>query len=46
MNRRPLGSLLLSLAIPGFLQYKAAEGLSPATLNSYTVFVDSAECAC
>jgi site-specific recombinase XerD len=35
MNRRPSGSLLLSRAIPSFLQYKAAEGLSPTTLNSY-----------
>ena len=35
MNRRPSGSLLLSRAIQGFLQYKAAEGLSPNTLRSY-----------
>jgi hypothetical protein len=35
MNRRPSGSLLLSRAISGFLQYKAAEGLSPSTLQSY-----------
>ena len=35
MNRRPSGSLLLSKAITGFLQYKAAEGLSPSTLRSY-----------
>ncbi len=35
MNRRPSGSLLLSRAIPGFLQYKATEGLSPNTLQSY-----------
>ncbi len=35
MNRRPSGSLLLSKAISGFLQYKAAEGLSPNTLRSY-----------
>ena len=33
MNRRPSGSLLLSKAIAGFLQYKAAEGLSPNTLQ-------------
>lgn len=35
MNRRPSGSLLLSKAITGFIQYKAAEGLSPNTLTSY-----------
>ena len=35
MNRRPPGSLSLSKAIAGFLQYKAAEGLSPNTLQSY-----------
>ena len=35
MNRRPSGSLFLSRAIVGFLQYKAAEGLSPNTLCSY-----------
>ena len=35
MNRRPSGSLFLSKAITGFLQYKAAEGLSPNTLRSY-----------
>ena len=35
MNRRPSGSLSLSKAIIGFLQYKAAEGLSPTTLHSY-----------
>ena len=35
MNRRPSGSLSLSKAITGFLQYKAAEGLSPNTLHSY-----------
>lgn len=34
MNRRPPG-LLVSQAIPGFLQYKAAAGLSPRTLQSY-----------
>ncbi len=34
MNRRPSGSLLLSRAITGFLQYKAAEGLSPNTIHS------------
>ena len=34
MNRRSSGSLLLSKAISGFLQYKAAEGLSPNTLQS------------
>jgi integrase/recombinase XerD len=35
MKRRPQGSLSLSKAIPGFLQFKAAEGLSPNTLQSY-----------
>ena len=35
MNRRPSGSLFLSKAITGFMQYKAAEGLSPTTLRSY-----------
>ncbi len=35
MNRRPSGSLSLSKAIIGFLQYKTAEGLSPNTLHSY-----------
>ena len=35
MNRRPTGSLSLAKAISGFLQYKAAEGLSPNTLQSY-----------
>ena len=35
MNRRSQGSLPLSKAIAGFLQYKAAEGLSPNTLQSY-----------
>ena len=34
MNRRPSG-LKLDKAIPGFLQFKAAEGLSPRTLVSY-----------
>ena len=34
MNRRPSG-LQLSKAVVGFLQYKAAEGLSPTTLTSY-----------
>ena len=38
MNRRPTGSLSLSKAISGFLQYKAAEGLSPNTLNRYRDF--------
>ncbi len=35
MKLRTSGSLLLSKAIIGFLQYKAAEGLSPATISSY-----------
>ena len=34
MNRRPTGSLSLAKASTGFLQYKAAEGLSPNTLQS------------
>jgi site-specific recombinase XerD len=34
MNLRPQG-LRLSRAIPGFLQYKAAEALSPTTMRSY-----------
>ena len=34
MNRRPLG-LNVSKAIDGFLQYKAAEGVSNSTLNGY-----------
>lgn len=35
MKHRPQGSLVLSKAVTGFLQYKAAEGLSPNTLQSY-----------
>jgi integrase/recombinase XerD len=35
MNRKSSGSLPLSKAIEGFLQYKAAEGLSPNTLTNY-----------
>ena len=35
MNRRPSGSMTLSKATEGFLQYKAAEGLSPNTLQGY-----------
>lgn len=34
MNRRSSG-LQLSHAVVGFLQYKAAEGLSPNTLRNY-----------
>ncbi len=45
MNRRPSG-LQLSKALVGFLQYKAAEGLSPNTLCNYedhlTVWLDYA----
>jgi hypothetical protein len=33
MNRRSQG-FLLSKTIPGFLQYKSAEALSPRTLES------------
>jgi len=35
MNHTPSGSLLLSKAIPGFINYKTAEGLSPRTIDSY-----------
>jgi integrase/recombinase XerD len=35
MNHRPLGSLLLSKAIVGFINYKSAEGLSQRTIDSY-----------
>jgi integrase/recombinase XerD len=35
MNHRPLGSLLLSKAIVGFINYKSAEGLSQRTIESY-----------
>ncbi len=35
MNRRPTGSLSPAKASTGFLQYKAAEDLSPDTLNRY-----------
>ena len=45
MNHRPSG-LQLSKALVGFLQYKAAEGLSPNTLRTYkhhlTVWLDYA----
>lgn len=34
MNRRPPG-LSVAKALPGFLQYKSAEALSPRTLESY-----------
>ena len=42
MKRRPQGSLPLSKAIPGFLQYKAAEGLSPNTPCGYGQETDCA----
>jgi hypothetical protein len=35
MNCRPTGSLSLTKASTGFFQYKAAEGLSPNTLQSH-----------
>ena len=35
MNHRPSGSLPVSKAIEGFLNFKAAEGLSDRTLDSY-----------
>lgn len=35
MNRTSSGFLTLEKAIPGFLQYKQAEGLSPRTLTGY-----------
>ena len=38
MNRRPPSFLLVSQASEGFLQYKAAEGLSPRTLERYRDF--------
>ena len=34
MNRRPTG-LIISKAIPGFINYNSAEGLSPNTIYSY-----------
>ncbi len=34
MKRRPPG-LIISKAIPGFINYKSAEGLSPNTIYSY-----------
>jgi len=50
MNRRPSG-LKLDKAIPGFLQFKSAEGLSPRTLvcscatRIISSSVNSASCA-
>jgi site-specific recombinase XerD len=35
MNLKPPG-LTVAKAIPGFLQYKEAEALSPNTIQSYT----------
>ena len=35
MNHTPSGSLLLSKAIPGFINYKTTEGLSTRTIDSY-----------
>ena len=35
MNRKPSGSLLLSKVIPGFINYKTAEGLAQRTLYSH-----------
>jgi integrase/recombinase XerD len=35
MNHKPSGSLLLSKAIPGFINYKTAEGLSLRTIDSH-----------
>jgi hypothetical protein len=35
MNHRPMGSLLLSKAIVGVINYKTAEGLSPHTIDSH-----------
>ena len=35
MNHTPSGSLILSKAIPFFLNYKTAEGLSARTIDSY-----------
>ena len=36
MNHSPSGSLFLSKAIPGFINYKTTEGLSIRTINSHT----------
>ena len=35
MNHSPSGSLLLSKAIPGFINYKTAEGLALRTIDSH-----------
>jgi hypothetical protein len=35
MNHSPSGSLLLSKAIPGFINYKTAEGLALRTNDSH-----------
>jgi len=35
MNRRSEGSMLISKAITGFVNYKLAEGLSQRTVDSY-----------
>ena len=35
MNHKPSGSLILSKAIPFFLNYKTAEGLAERTIDSY-----------
>ncbi|MFZ2098713.1 MAG: phage integrase N-terminal SAM-like domain-containing protein [Anaerolineales bacterium] len=35
MNRSPSGSLFLSKAIPGFINYKTAEGLALRTIDSH-----------
>ena len=35
MNQRPSGSLVLSKALTGFLNFKSAEGLSVRTIDSY-----------
>jgi len=35
MNHTPSGSLFLSKAIQGFINYKIAEGLSQRTIDSY-----------
>ncbi len=39
MKLRPLGSLLLSKAIGGFVSYKTTEGLSENTIASYQMYL-------
>ena len=39
MNHSPSGSLFLSKAIPGFINYKTAEGLALLAIGFYTLLV-------